>query len=63
MEKFDFFVFYFNIKDKIKEFIILYLFVRKGLKWYFVIRVEFIREKEGKVKRFYFIFGVLCIDI
>lgn len=47
MEKFDFFVFYFNIKDKIKELIVLYLFIKKGLKWYFVMRVEFIREREG----------------
>lgn len=49
VEKFDVLVFYSNIKDKIKEFIISHSPVRKGIKWYLVTRVEFTREKEGKV--------------
>lgn len=59
MEKFDFFVFYFNIKDKIKELIVLYLFIKKGLKWYFVMRVEFIREREGQVEKVLFYFCII----
>lgn len=51
VEKFDVLVFYSNIKDKIKEFIISHSPVRKGLKWYLVTRVEFTREKEGKVEK------------
>lgn len=63
VEKFDVLVFYSNIKDKIKEFIISHSPVRKGLKWYLVTRVEFTREKEGKVKRPYLISGASLIDI
>lgn len=48
VEKFDVLVFYSNIKDKIKEFIISHSPVRKGLKWYLVTRVEFTREKKVK---------------
>lgn len=50
-EKFDLLMFYSNIKEKIRDFIVSHSPDRKGLKWYLVTRLEFKREREGQLEK------------
>lgn len=51
IDKFDLLVFYSNVVEKIKDFIVSHSPHRKGLKWYLVTRAEFIREREGQIEK------------